>query len=233
MCGRFTLRTPAATLIRLFELGLVPDDLAQAAPRYNIAPTQSVLAVRQARPDSAREAVWLHWGLIPNWADDPAIGNKMINARGETVHEKPSFRRAFRRQRCLVPADGYYEWQKLAGGRNKQAWLFHRGDGGPFAIAGLWEHWQSREPDGPAIESCTLITTTANRLAGKVYDRMPVILHEADYATWLNPAVEDVNRLRQLLLPLDDQSLVAEPVSSYVNKPTNDDAKCVEPVEVE
>ena len=201
--------------------------MAQLAMRYNIAPTQSILAVRQ-RADG-REAVLLHWGLIPSWADAPSIGNRMINARAESIHEKPAFRRSFRRQRCLVPADGYYEWKKVAGGK-KQPYLFQLPDGRPFAFAGLWEHWQSRDQADAIIESCSLITTTPNALAATVHDRMPVILNEADYAAWLDPANEDVDSLRQLLLPLEDDTLTAEPVSTYVNKPTNDDARCVERV---
>jgi putative SOS response-associated peptidase YedK len=226
MCGRFTLRAPPAVLIRQFGLSHAPDELGQLTARYNIAPTQSVLAVREPA-GGGREALFLHWGLIPSWADDPAIGNRMINARAESVHEKPAFRRSFRRQRCLVLADGYYEWKKVAGGK-KQPYLFEMAGGRPFAFAGLWEHWQSREPLGPAIESCSLITTAPNALAASVHDRMPVILQEADYTAWLDPKNEDVDSLRQLLLPLPDDALTTHPVSTYVNKPTNDDAKCVE-----
>jgi len=227
MCGRFTLRTPPAVLIRQFDLARVPDELNELAPRYNVAPTQSVLAIRQ-RPDLDREAVFLHWGLIPSWADSPSIGNRMINARAETVHQKPAFRHSFRRQRCLVPADGYYEWQKQADGK-KQPYLFHLPGEEPFAFAGLWEHWQSREPEGPVIESCSLITTEPNALASAVHDRMPVILDPRDYDTWLDPQAEAAH-LQQLLRPFADDTLTAEPVSTYVNKPTNDDSKCIEPV---
>lgn len=227
MCGRFTLRTPPAVLIQQFGLTLVPDELSHLGPRYNIAPTQSVLAVRPL-PDSGREGVFLHWGLIPSWADSPSIGNRMINARGDTVHQKPAFRHSFRRQRCLVPADGYYEWQKQAEGK-KQPYLFHLPGEEPFAFAGLWEHWQSRDPGGPVIESCALITTEPNALASTVHDRMPVILQPRDYDAWLDPQT-DPARLRQLLLPFTDEVLTAEPVSTYVNKPTNDDPRCVEPL---
>lgn len=221
------MRTHPAVLIRQFNLSLAPGELNRLTPRYNIAPTQSVLAIRQSG-GLGKEAAFLHWGLIPSWADSPSIGNRMINARAETVHQKPAFRHSFRSQRCLVPADGYYEWQKQADGK-KQPYLFHLPGGEPFAFAGLWEHWQSREPDGPVIESCSLITTAANALASTVHDRMPVILDPRDYDAWLDPQAEPA-RLQQLLVPFADDFLVAEPVSTYVNKPTNDDSKCVEPL---
>ncbi len=203
-------------------------------PRYNIAPTQSVWAVRNSPADDQREAVQLHWGLIPPWAKEAAIGNRMINARAETVAEKPSFRSALKRQRCLVLADGYYEWQKT-GGRTKQPYYFHREGDQAFAFAGLWERWRDKSADdsndASTIESCTIITTTPNRLAATVHDRMPVILDEADYDLWLDRDEQDAERLRPLLAPLADEDfLIAEPVSTFVNKPTSDGPACIEPL---
>ena len=256
MCGRFTLRTPASVLIEMFGLGEGDAQLPLFEPRYNIAPTQSIWAVRDAATGGdAREAVQLHWGLIPTWAKDATIGNRMINARGETAAEKPAFRTPFRRQRCLVMTDGYYEWQK-GGTGPKQPYYFHRPDDGPFAFACLWERWQDKtssikeraspqrslfhdiegniegddgeNEEAPVIESCTIITTTANALAAEVHDRMPVILQPSDYAQWLDRDEQDVERL---LVPLaDDEFLVADPVSTFVNKPTNDGRACIEPI---
>lgn len=169
MCGRFTLRVPAAELVEIFRLLRRPD----VQPRYNIAPTQPVAVVR--RIDRGRELSMLRWGLVPSWAKDPKIGARMINARAETVATKPAFRTALRRRRCLVPADGFYEWAKSAGG-TKQPHYITRRDGRPFAFAGLWESWDG--PDGSSIESCTIVTTEANDLVGRIHDRMPVILSE-------------------------------------------------------
>jgi len=213
------LRTPSADLVAHFELNVDP----QLPLRFNIAPTQDVAVVRLAKAGGGRELLTMHWGLIPSWAKDPKIGNRMINARAESVAEKPSFRAAFRRRRCLVPADGYYEWQKTTG-RSKQPYLFHRRDDGPFAFAGLWEHWEKGQ--GP-LQSCTIITTEANDLARPIHDRMPVILSPGDYDAWLDPSNGGGEPLLALLAPYEGDDLVAEPVSTYVNKPTNDDPRCV------
>ncbi|MEQ8787488.1 MAG: SOS response-associated peptidase [Pirellulaceae bacterium] len=227
MCGRFTLRTPAGVLVEQFRLESAPE----LAPRYNIAPTQDVAVVRNehdtAQDDAARrELVLMHWGLVPSWSKDPKQGARMINARGETAAEKPSFRAAFKRRRCLVLADGYYEWQKT-GGKHKQPFLIHRDDGAAFAFAGLWERWKG--DDGPPLESCTIITTSSAESTREIHDRMPVILDEADYDLWLDVQFEDRERLQQLLIPWESDELVAEPVSTHVNNVRHDDPQCAEP----
>ncbi len=229
MCGRFTLRTPAAALVAQFGLPLFEKAGNPLPPRYNIAPTQPALAVRTTAASGQREAVMLRWGLIPSWSKDPSIGNRMINARAETVAAKPSFRRAFRSRRCLIPADGYYEWQKT--GSAKQPYFFHRQGDLPFAFAGLWESWTDKSTtDGEPIESFTLITTEPNALAAAIHNRMPAILVESAYDVWLDPEVQDADRLQSLLKPVDDDFLTADPVSTFVNKPTNDGPACVEPL---
>ncbi len=221
MCGRYTLRTPAKDVATLFELDEVPD----LTPRYNIAPTQSVAAVRRQPGMRQRELVMLHWGLIPPWADDPKIGYSTINARAETVATKPTYRGPFKKRRCLIVADGFYEWQKS--GSKKQPFLIQRRDGGPFALAGLWERWKR---DDLAIESCSIIVTTPNELIGTIHDRMPVILDPRDFESWLDPANEDVPRLEQLLVPAPADQFQTFPVSTLVNNPGNDVAGCVEPL---
>jgi putative SOS response-associated peptidase YedK len=165
----------------------------------------------------------MRWGLIPHWADDPKIGYRLINARADTVATKPSFRSAFKQRRCLIAADGFYEWQKRDGA--KQPYLIRRADGEPFAFAGLWEHWHGADQE---IESCTIITTDANDLMRPIHDRMPVILAPADYDRWLDPAVQKADLLQTLLRPLAEGALTAILVSTRVNNPKNDDAKCVE-----
>jgi putative SOS response-associated peptidase YedK len=216
VCGRFTLTTSAEIVARLFEAEPGPPLRA----RYNIAPTQEVAAVRNE--DSRRRIVLLRWGLVPSWAKDLGIGNRLINARAETVAEKPSFRTALRKRRCLVAADGFYEWKRT--GTAKQPLLIRRADLVPFAMAGLWERW--KQADGPAIESCTIITTDANAWMRPIHDRMPVILDKAAWATWLDPAIEEPERLQGLLVPCPEDALRAEPVGTYLNNPRNDDPKC-------
>jgi putative SOS response-associated peptidase YedK len=222
MCGRFTLATPDQDLAVQFNLPEVPD----VTPRYNIAPTQPVGVVRVPAVDSDRELVMVHWGLIPFWAKDPKIGARMINARAETVAEKPAFRTAFRRRRCLVPADGFYEWQKQNG--SKQPYYIHMTDGKPFAFAGLWERWKG--PDDTVIDSCTLLTTQPNDLVRPLHNRMPVILRPSDYELWLDPAVEDAGVLKPLLRPHSPDGMDAYPVSRRVNKPAHEGPACIEPL---
>jgi putative SOS response-associated peptidase YedK len=222
MCGRFTLTDPDVGLAVQFNLPEIPD----MQPRYNIAPTQPVAAVRVARENQAREIVMLHWGLIPFWAKDPAIGSRMINARAETAAEKPAFRAAFRRRRCLVIADGFYEWQKQNGA--KQPFFIHLRDRRAFAFAGLWEHWEG--PDGSVIQSCTLLTCEPNDLVRAVHNRMPVILDPAGYDLWLDPQVDDPDAIQPLLRPYPAQRMDAYPVSRFVNSPGNDSPTCIEPL---
>ena len=227
MCGRFTLRTPAKVIAEQFGLPLIEQSIA-LIPRYNIAPTQQVFAVRRAKEDGQRQPALLRWGLIPSWAKDASIGNRMINARGETVDSKPSFRKAFRTRRCLIVADGYYEWQKTD--KHKQPFFFHRSDDQPFAFAGLWESWSSKAEEAQRIESCTIITTTPNDMSRAVHDRMPVILDAPNYDAWLDCEQKDVQCVLHLIRPASNDFLVADPVNTFVNKPTNDSPACIEPL---
>lgn len=221
MCGRFTRRTPAKEIARFFQV-TVPD----MQPRFNIAPSQSVATIRLSPERQTRELAMLRWGLVPFWADDSTIGYKMINARAETVAQKPAFRKAFAHRRCLIVADGFYEWKKTNG--RKQPFLVHRKDDQPFAFAGLWERW---EGESERIESCTIVVTEANELVKPIHDRMPVILHPADYEVWLDPACEDKETLQGMLSPFPSAELEAYPVSPMVNNPKNDVEDCVERVE--
>jgi putative SOS response-associated peptidase YedK len=191
--------------------------------RYNIAPSQKVLAVRQ-EAGGGREGVMLKWGLIPSWAKEPGIGNSLANARADTVAEKPAFRSAFKRRRCLVVADGFYEWGKGDGG--KIPYYFQLKDSGPFAFAGLWERWDKGEEP---IETCTLITTEANGVVGQIHDRMPVILMPGDYEHWLDPKQQEAGPLKELLRPLADELMINHAVSKLVNNPRNERRECIEP----
>ena len=222
MCGRFTLGATAATLAAQFDLANVPT----WTPRYNIAPTQEVLVVLQSSPQANREARLHRWGLIPPWAKDPSIGNRMINARAETVATKPAFRRAFKERRCLLLADGLYEWQRQE--RRKQPFYIRLRDGRPFAFAGLWEHWEGSE--GMAIQSCTILTTTSNEVVGRIHDRMPVILSPTDYDRWLDPSIQEPAVLQTLLRTYPADEMTAYPVSTLVNSPANDNPGCTEPL---
>lgn len=220
MCGRYTLTTPTGVLAEEFDL---TGPLPEVPPRYNVAPAQEVAAV--LTNGGGRHLEMLRWGLIPPWADDPQIGSRMINARSETVAEKPSFRRAFKERRCLIPADGFYEWQRVGDG--KQPYYIRRRDGRPFAFAGLWEDWRGSVEE---IRSCTILTTDANELVGEVHHRMPVIVAPENYEIWLDPDVRETDWLAPLLVPYSSEEMEAYPVSRFVNKPSNDDQRCVEPV---
>jgi len=221
MCGRFTLRTPAYKLAEAFGV----EVRANLAARYNIAPSQDIAALR-AQGDGQRELVMLRWGLVPGWAKDPAMGNRMINARAETVAEKPAFRAAFRQRRCLIPADGFFEWQKTPDG-SKQPYLMARPDGEPFTMAGLWEHWQPPGTDEP-LETCTIITTEANETVAPIHHRMPVILSASDREAWLDPAPPSAEALAALLRPAPDDTLIAQAVARHVNNARHDDPACIE-----
>lgn len=214
------MATPGQTIAEAFGLGVVPD----VAPRYNIAPTQSVAVVRE-RVQGARELVLLYWGLIPSWSRDRAMGARMINARAETLAEKPAFRGAFRARRCLVVADGFYEWQKL--GDRKRPHHIRMADGRPFAFAGLWERWEGA--GGEAVESCAIVTTTPNRLLAPIHDRMPAIVEPGLYAAWLDPRQHDADALAGILRPYAAEDLIVTPVSQRVNNPANDGPECVRP----
>jgi putative SOS response-associated peptidase YedK len=227
MCGRYRLSTHPHALYEQFALELVNPDEREVPPRYNIAPTQPVLAVR-LRPDGRRELVHLHWGLIPHWAKEPSIGNRMINARSETVGEKPSFRNALRRRRCLIPADGFYEWQKQGRGP-KLPFDVSRRDGAPFAFAGLWEHWQG--PNGEEIESCAILTTAANDLMRPIHDRMPVIIFPEDYDAWLALDEQKPEALAPLLATRDWPEMQARPIATIVNNVRNEGPQCLTPAQ--
>lgn len=222
MCGRYTLTATPEQLAELLGLDQVPDFEA----RFNVAPTQPVAALRVLVQGEGRQLDLLRWGLVPFWAKDAKIGNKMINARAETVADKPAFRAAFKRRRCLVLADGFYEWRRTPEG--KQPYYITLEDGGPFAFAGLWERWDKGE--GEPLLTCTLITTTPNALMQQVHHRMPVILSPGDYDLWLDPAVQDRERLLPLLRPFPAERMLAVPVSTLVNSPRNDLPECQEPV---
>jgi putative SOS response-associated peptidase YedK len=212
MCGRYTLRANPRQLAEAFAVLRTPE----VVPRFNVAPTQPILTIRDAGDGLAAELV--KWGLVPSWAKDPSIGNKLINARAETVREKPAFRAAFKRRRCVIAADGFYEWQRLDG-RGKQPWFFRLPDDEPFGFAGLWETWEA--PDGSAVETACIVTTEANATVAPVHDRMPVILPPEDHARWLDPEADGGPALLRLLRPYEGP-MDAYPVPSRVNSPKFD-----------
>jgi putative SOS response-associated peptidase YedK len=224
MCGRFTLRTPAAAVAKQFGLLEVPP----FEPRFNVAPAQPAAVVRLApgAPQGRRQWAWLRWGLLPPWAKDPALGNRLINARAETAAQKPAFRAALRQRRCLVVADGFYEWQHTAS--RKQPYFFQLRDQRPFGFAGLWERWQG--PEGSAVETCALLTTEANDLVRPIHDRMPVIVAPADYPLWLDPAVEEPRQLSRLWTPYPAGEMTAYAVGTWINSPAHEDRRCIEPL---
>ena len=222
MCGRYTLKSPVERLAEKFHL----TDALSLKPRYNIAPSQPVAVVRRLPDNSDRKLVMLRWGLIPAWVKDSTSGAQPSNAKAETAAEKPMFRDAFRRRRCLVPADGFYEWRQED--MRKQPVYICMKDREPFAFAGLWEHWENQ--DGQAIESCTILTTEPNDLLKPIHNRMPVILDPKDYDLWLDPGVRDAGKLRPRLGPYPPEDMNAYPVSLRVNNPLNDDPACIEPI---
>jgi putative SOS response-associated peptidase YedK len=232
MCGRFTLRTPLTVLSQqfLFELGTLPADVRAIKPRFNIAPTQEIAAIRQPAAGSPRELALFHWGLIPSWAKDMKMAASMINARSETIAEKPAFRTALAKRRCLILSDGFYEWKKE--GKQKLPYYFQLADARPFAFAGLWERWRGAPGAGgggePPVESATIITTTANELCQPYHERMPVILDPSDYDLWLNPEVNDSHEVVPLLTPLAACEMQSRPVNTRVNNVRNDDAGVLE-----
>lgn len=222
MCGRFTLTAEVNALQDAFPWLNIPPEIT---PRYNIAPTQPVAVVPN---DGKQRLDYFNWGLIPSWAKDPEIGSRMINARSETLAEKPAFRTAFRRRRCLVLADGFYEWQKQPGSKSKIPMYIRLSSKEPFAFAGLWEIWNSK--DGSSILSCTIITTEPNELMKDIHNRMPVILPEDAYQRWLEPGEKSPAQLSALLTPFPAERMTAFPVSTLVNNPRNDTPQCVAPL---
>lgn len=224
MCGRYELHAQPAAIALAFGLPAPPE----VAPRYNIAPMQQVPIVR-INAHGARELAFVRWGLVPRWAKDPAVGAKMINARGETVRDKPAFRTAYRRHRCLLPANGFYEWMARDGATGaKQPVHVSLRDGAPLAFAGVAERWLG--PDGEPLDTCAIVTTEANALLARVHDRMPLIIAPADYARWLDPMVADPG---DLIAPYDSDALRYVPVSTRVNTVRHDDASLIEPLTAE
>jgi len=218
MCGRFALIVDASVLADVFDV----DPPRELQPRFNIAPTQTIPIVR-ARKDGPRKCAMVRWGLVPSWAKDEKMGARMINARGETVAEKPSFRSAVKTRRCLIPADGFYEWVRT--GEGKQPHFIHFTDARPFAFAGLWERWTKGGPE--PLDTCTIITTSPNELIEDLHDRMPVILPADRYTEWLEPSPLNPDRLQELLVPHPAEGMEAYPVSTFVNKPANEGSECI------
>lgn len=232
MCGRYVSATPPDELARYF--GAAPADLEQVLePRYNVAPTDDVFVVFER--DHARQLAVFTWGLVPRWAKDPKIGSRMINARAEGLADKNAFRFAFERKRCIVPADGFYEWRRTGGSgtkSQKQPMFIHRADGAPMAFAGLWESWRAGE-DAPVLRTCTIITTTPNAKMASIHDRMPVVLDPERFAMWLDEDNHDLEALGALLVPVDDRAIDLYPVGRDVNKVTNDGPQLIAPVEAD
>jgi putative SOS response-associated peptidase YedK len=222
MCGRFTLTVDPGQLQESFPWAAIPDEFP---PRYNIAPTQPVAVIPN---DGQNRMDFFVWGLIPSWAKDKDIGNRLINARAETLAEKPAFRSAFKRRRCLILADGFYEWQLEAGNKSKIPMYIQLISKQPFAFAGLWEIWNPS--NGSEIRSCTIITTQPNRMMEEIHNRMPVIIAPKDYQQWLAPEEQEARSLANLLLPYPADEMKAYPVSRLVNSPNNDQPDCILPV---
>ena len=221
MCGRITLYLSPELLAELFGL----PELPRISPRFNICPSQQIGVVRNLGGDNHLD--FLKWGLVPSWADDPAIGYRLINARSETVFEKRSFRQSIRTRRCLVPASGFYEWQK--GVKGDSPYYVSMDDGSPMAFAGIWESWKG--PGGIQLESCAILTTAANRLMEPIHDRMPVILHPGEYSLWLDREVSDVSDIQPLFRPYPPDAMTATRVSTLVNSPANDLQECIAPLD--
>jgi putative SOS response-associated peptidase YedK len=225
MCGRYRLSRRKQTIEEQFEAQPWDDDWS---PRYNIAPTQPVPVIRQHPKEPVRQISTMRWGLVPSWAKDTSGAARMINARSETAATKPAFREAMKLRRCLIPADGFYEWQRRDSA--KQPFCFEVEDGGLFAFAGLWERW--RDPSGQWVKSCAILTTTPNAVTSAIHDRMPVIVHPDSYDLWLDPGMQNVAAISEMLKPYDAKSMRSYPVSIRINHVANDDEVCSRPVEV-
>ena len=233
MCGRFTSTTPASALADFFE---AETDLADIEPEYNVAPTTDVYVVFEDS-DGQRRLDLMFWGLVPSWAESPAIGARLINARSETAASKPSFRSAFRRTRCIIPVDGFYEWVVVPERRKKQPVYICAQDSRPLAFAGLWETWHGRErgggdEGGGTLRSCSILTGPPNQLLAPLHDRMPMILPRDDWSSWLDPKNTDLDSLQTMLVPAPEALLRWWPVSTRVNSARNHDSSLLEPVEI-
>ncbi|MBP2703431.1 SOS response-associated peptidase [Microbispora sp. RL4-1S] len=241
MCGRYASARKKQELLEEFQVELDGAPETELRPDYNVAPTKNVYAVMCRAPKTGdgekaerpvRQLRTVRWGLVPSWAKDPSVGSRMINARVETVREKPSYRRAFASRRCLLPADGYYEWMPLEGGKKKQAYFIHPAGGGLLAMAGLYEFWKDpgRDDDDPLkwLCTCTVITTTAADRLGRIHDRMPMMVEPERWADWLDPDLRDPS---DLLVPASPDRLEAYAVSSAVNNVRNNGPELLEPLE--
>jgi len=225
MCGRYRLSRRKQVVEEYFEAASGEEEWA---PRYNIAPTQSVPVIRGNPPKPVRELSLIRWGLIPSWGKDSSAAAGMINARSETAATKPAFRDALKSRRCLVPADGFYEWQRA--GKSKQPYCFEVDDGQLFALAGIWDCW--KDASGNAVETCSILTTTPNALTATVHDRMPVILDPDGYDLWLDPGMKDVSVASELLKPYNARLMRCYPISARINHVANDDEECSAPAEL-
>lgn len=224
MCGRFVQAAEPSTYAEMFGARLMSETPPPAS--YNVAPTDAVLAV--AEHGDERLLGTFRWGLIPFWAKDRRIAARNINARSETVHEKAAFRDSFTGRRCLIPADGFYEWQRMP--RGKLPHYIHRTDGSPMAFAGLWASWRDREHDDERVRTCTIITGAPNDTVAPIHDRMPVMLPSGDWDAWLDPGNDDVEQLRSLLRPVAADTVSEHPVSTLVNKVANNVPECIAPL---
>ncbi len=227
MCGRYTLAAPSDLVEDLFSL----DGPIDLAARFNIAPTQEAPVVLvEPEPDPGRRLEQFRWGLVPFWAKDRSLGDRMINARSETVAEKPAYRASFKKRRCLVVADGFYEWQATGG--PKQPYFFRLKSGRPFAMAGLWDRWDKSSDETP-LQTFTILTTGPNEVVAPVHHRMPVILQPSDYQLWLDPGNQDAAELEALLVASPTEEMETFPVSTYVNNPANQGPRCIEPISLQ
>jgi len=224
MCGRYTLAKDLAEIKKRFDVSEAPENLK---PRYNIAPNQQVPIILLDVEKKIRKMGYVRWGLIPSWADDPSIGNRMINARAETITTKASFKSLFKKRRCIVPADSFYEWKEINTKEKIPMRLLLMNEE-PFGFAGLWTTW--RPKTGDPIVSCTIITTEPNELMAEIHNRMPVILEKKNEEMWIDPAVEEEKLLQSFLKPFPSKKMKCYPVSRFVNAPSNDTPKCVEPM---
>lgn len=225
MCGRYRLSRRKQLVEEYFDS---VSDEPDWSPRYNVAPTQPIPIIRQHPKEPVRELSLMRWGLIPSWAKAPSGAARMINARSKTASSKPAFRDSLKSRRCLIPADGFYEWART--GKSKQPYCFEVNDGELFAFAGLWDRW--KDPSGNWIKTCSILTTTPNAVTSPVHDRMPVILEPDSYDLWLDPGMSDGSAATDLLKPYDARSMRCYPVSSRVNHAGNDDEECSRPVDV-
>jgi putative SOS response-associated peptidase YedK len=223
MCGRFVSTSPPDELARYFDAAVSETALE---PSYNVAPTNDVYAVTE--DGGVRRLDAFHWGLVPLWAKDPSAGNKMINARAETLATKNAYKASFKRRRCIIPADGFYEWKKVPGQKSKQPMYIHPPEGEKFAFAGLWEVWRGEDRQGEPLRSCTIITTTPNEPMSEIHNRMPVLLPASAWSTWLDPENDDIETLGKLLVPAPAAITLTHPVSTEVNNVRNKGAHLIE-----